>query len=69
MPQKFPEFYGNRQFITRFTTAHMEQQFVVTHTVHQSEASAKLDCRVANTPSAKMLCPQKNSFPYISVKI
>ena len=36
MLKKFPEFYGNRKFITLFTeafqlTVHMEQQFEVEH--------------------------------------
>jgi hypothetical protein len=40
----------------------LKQQFVVTHTIHQSEIPALLDRWVTNTPSVKMLCPQKNCF-------
>jgi hypothetical protein len=45
MPKKSPEFYGTYKFITLITTArqltaHMEQQFVVTHTIRQTEVSA-----------------------------
>jgi hypothetical protein len=46
----------------------MEHQFVVTHTVHQTEIPALLDSWVRNTPSVKMLRPQKIACPYISVK-
>ena len=42
----------------------MEQQFVVTHTICQSDIPALLDSRVTNTPSVKMLCPEKNCLSY-----
>jgi hypothetical protein len=37
----------------------MKQQFVVTHTIHQTEIPALLDSWVKNTSSVKMLCAQK----------
>jgi len=37
----------------------MKQQFVITHTVHQTEILALLDSWVTNTPSVKMVCTQK----------
>jgi len=38
----------------------MKQQFVVTHTIHQTEIHALLHSWVTNTFFVKMLCPQKN---------
>jgi hypothetical protein len=46
----------------------IKQQFVVTHTIRQTEIPASLDISVTNTPSVKMLCPQKIPCPYIFVK-
>ena len=48
----------------------MKQQFVVTHTIRQIKIPALLDSWVTNTPSVKMLCPQKEiaSSSYIFVK-
>jgi hypothetical protein len=47
----------------------MKQQFVVTITVCQSEILSLLDNRVANTPSVKILYPQKKiASSYIFVK-
>jgi hypothetical protein len=46
----------------------MEQQFFVTHTVRENEIPALLDSWVTNTPSVKMLCPQKIAYLYIFVK-
>jgi hypothetical protein len=40
----------------------MKQQFVVTHTIRQTEIPALLDSWVTNAPSVKMLQPQKNCF-------
>jgi len=45
----------------------MKQQFVITHTMHQTELPALLDSWVTNTPSVKMLYPQKKIY-YIFVK-
>jgi len=42
----------------------MKWQFVVTHTILQTEISALLDSWVTNTPSVKMLCPQKNLLSF-----
>jgi hypothetical protein len=39
----------------------MNRQFVITHTIHQTEIPTLLDSWVANTPSVKM-CQQKNCF-------
>jgi hypothetical protein len=36
----------------------IKQQFVVTHTIRQTEIPASLDISITNTP-VKMLCPQK----------
>jgi hypothetical protein len=47
----------------------MKQQFVVTHTIRQTEILVSLDSSVINTPSVKMLCPQTIVCPYIFVKI
>jgi hypothetical protein len=43
----------------------MKQQFVVTYTIRQTEILAVLDSWVANTPSAKILCPRKITSAYI----
>jgi len=40
----------------------MKQQFVVTHTICQTEILALLDSSVTNAPSIKILCPQKNGL-------
>jgi len=40
----------------------MKQQFVITHTTHQTELPTLLDSWVTNTPSVKMLYPQKHCF-------
>jgi hypothetical protein len=45
----------------------MKQQFVVTHTTHQTELAALLDSWVTNTPSVKM-SPQKNCFSLCFLK-
>jgi hypothetical protein len=42
----------------------MKQQFVVTHTIRQTEIPALLDRWVTNTPSVKMPCPQKNCLTF-----
>jgi hypothetical protein len=39
-----------------------EQQFVVTHTIRQTEMCALLYSWVKNTPSVKTLCPQKKKM-------
>jgi hypothetical protein len=41
----------------------MKQQYIVTHTIRQTEIPSLH--WVTNTPSVKMLCPQKISSPYI----
>jgi len=46
----------------------MKQQFVIAHTIRQTEISTLLDSRVMNTPSVKILYPQKNASPYIFIK-
>ena len=46
----------------------MGKQFVVTHAICPTEIPALLDSWVTNTPSVKMLCPQKIPSPYIFVK-
>ena len=40
----------------------MKRQFVVTHTVRQTEIAAFLGIWVADTPFVKMLCPQKKKL-------
>jgi hypothetical protein len=45
-----------------YSISPMRQQFVVTHTILQIEIPALLDSWGINTPSVKMLCPQKNSL-------
>ena len=37
----------------------IKQQFVVTHTMHQTSTSAQLDSSVKNTPSVKILYPNQ----------
>jgi len=37
----------------------MKQKFVITYAIRQTEILALLDSWVTNTPSVKMLCPQK----------
>jgi hypothetical protein len=39
----------------------MDRQFVVTHITRQTEISALFDIWLANTPSVKMLCSQKEN--------
>jgi len=46
----------------------MEQQLVVTHTIHQKEIPALLDSWVTDAPSVKMFCPQQIAWPYIFIK-
>ena len=46
----------------------MKQQIVVTHSIRQNEIPALLDSWVTNTPSVKILHPQKIASPYIFVK-
>ena len=46
----------------------MEKQFVVKHAICPTEIPMLLDSWVTNTPSVKMLCPQKIPSPYIFVK-
>jgi hypothetical protein len=40
----------------------MKQQSVVTHTIRKTDISPLPDNWVANTPSVKMLCPQKEEL-------
>jgi len=40
----------------------MKQQFVITHTMHQTGLPAILESWVTNTPSVKMLYPQKKKI-------
>lgn len=47
----------------------MKEQFIITHTLRQSEIPGWLDSWVKNTPSVEMLCPQKMSCPFIFIKI
>jgi hypothetical protein len=42
-----------------------KQQFVLTHTIRQSEIPALLDSWITNTSSVKMLPPQKIAWSYI----
>jgi hypothetical protein len=46
----------------------MKRQFVVTHTIRQTEIPALLDIWLTNTPSVKILCLHKIDFPYIFLK-
>ena len=51
----------------------MKQQFVVTHTIRQNDIPALLNSAVTNTPSVKMLLPQKKkkkkiAHPFFFVK-
>jgi hypothetical protein len=43
-------------------------QFVVTHTIHETDIYTILYTWVTNTPSVKMLGPLKIAGPYIFVK-
>jgi len=45
----------------------IEQQFVVTHTICQTDIPSLLDSRVTNTPFSKMLCPEKKLLVIIFV--
>jgi hypothetical protein len=42
----------------------IKQQFVITHTKHQTGLPALLESWVTNTPSVKMLYPQKKNSPH-----
>jgi len=46
----------------------MKQQFVIAHAIRQTEISTLLDSWVTNTPSVKILYPQKIASPYIFIK-
>jgi hypothetical protein len=46
----------------------MKRQFVVIRTILQNELSALLDSWITNTPSTKMLRPQKIACPYVFLK-
>ena len=52
---------GSPNLVTFFTML-MKRQFVVTHTVRQTEIAAFLGIWVADTPFVKMLCPQKKKL-------
>jgi len=45
-----------------------KQQFAVTHTNCRTEIPTLPNSWVTNTPSVKLLCPQKIASPYIFVK-
>lgn len=46
----------------------MKRQVVVTYTIRQKVIPALLDSWVTNTPSVKMLSPQKIASRYIPIK-
>jgi hypothetical protein len=46
----------------------VERQFVITHTIRQTEIPALLDSSMANTPSVKILFPLKIACSRIFVK-
>jgi len=46
----------------------MKQQFVIAHTIHQTDISTLLHSWVINTPSVKILYLQKINSPYIFIK-
>jgi hypothetical protein len=45
-----------------YSISFMKQQFVVTHTIRQTEISALPDSQVTNTTPVKILYPHKNCF-------
>jgi len=45
----------------------MKQQFVITHTISQTDIPALLHIWITITLSVKM-CPQRIAYPYIFVK-
>ena len=48
----------------------MKKQFVVTHTIPQTEISALLDCWITKTHSVKMQCVHKTTAgPYSFLKM
>jgi hypothetical protein len=55
-----PQFNGVNESIK--VILFMKQQFVITLTIRQTEIPALLDSWVTNTPSVKMLCPQKKKL-------
>jgi len=46
----------------------IKRQFVVTHTIRQTKIPAQADSWVTNTPSVKILCPQKSASPSFFAK-
>jgi len=46
----------------------MKQQLVITHTICHTKISNLLHSWVINTPSVRMLCPQRSAGPYIFVR-
>jgi hypothetical protein len=52
-----------------FDISLMKWQFVLTHTIPQTEIPTLLDIWVRNTPSLKVLYAQKIAFPNIFIKI
>jgi hypothetical protein len=59
--------------VTRHTSAHtmllIKRQFVVTHTIRQTEIPVSLNSWVANTPYVKMCVHNKIACPYISIEM
>jgi len=47
----------------------MKRQFVVNYITRQIEIPTLLDSSGKSTPSFKLLCPQKNYFSFVFVKI
>jgi len=47
----------------------MQPQFVLRHTIRQTEISALLDSWVTNRPSVKMVCPKNIACSYIFLQI
>jgi hypothetical protein len=64
------KFAAIRNAIFTRNTSLKKEQFAVTHTIREAEIPALLDTWVTNTPSVKILCPQKKKLasPYIFVK-
>jgi hypothetical protein len=53
----YPKYHS----ISKESISLRKQQFVISHTIRQAEVPALLDSWVTNTPSVKMLCPQKKN--------
>jgi hypothetical protein len=64
IPQLHHTRFGHLIFGDDLTTSLVKRQFVVTHTIRQTEIPAMLNSWTTNTPSVSIFCPHKSYFLY-----